>query len=80
MNLHHIQTDQSGTISSINIGDNPGFRLKEMRLVPGTEITVAEHPPLHDPIKLLINGQTLPLCNNETDHIRLITAAIGENR
>lgn len=44
-----------------------------MGLIPGTELTVTGHAPLHDPVKLRINGQTLTLRNNEADHIELAT-------
>ncbi len=59
-----MQTDQSGTISSINIGGKLGLRLREMGLIPGTIITVTGRAPLHDPVKLR---------NNEADHIELTT-------
>jgi len=75
-----MQTGQSGTISSINIGGNLGLRLREMGLVPSTEITVTGHAPLHDPIKLRNNDQTLPLRNNEADHVELTAATIGGKR
>ncbi len=64
---------QSGTISSINIGGKLGLRLREMGLVPGANVTVTGRAPLHDPIKLRLNGQTLTLRNNEADHIELTT-------
>ena len=73
MNMRHMQTGQSGTISSINIGGKLGLRLREMGLIPGTELTVTGRAPLHDPVKLRINGQTLTLRNNEADHIELTT-------
>ena len=73
MNMRHMQTGQSWTISSIDIGCKPGLRLREMGLIPGTELTVTGRAPLHDPVKLRINGQTLTLRNNEADHIELTT-------
>lgn len=78
MNMRLMQTGQSGIISSINIGGKLGLRLREMGLIPGTEITVTGRAPLHDPVKLRINGQTLTLRNNEADHIEL--TATGERR
>ena len=73
MNMCHMQTGQSGTISSIDIGGKLGLRLREMGLIPSTDLTVTGHAPLHDPVKLRINGQTLTLRNNEADHIELAT-------
>ena len=75
-----MQTGQSSTISSINIDGNLGLRLREMGLVPGTEITVTGRASLHDPIKLRINDQTLTLRNNEADHVELTAATIGGKR
>ena len=80
MNLRHMQTGRSGTISSINIGGSLGLRLREMGLVPGTVVTVTGRAPLHDPVKLRINGHTLTLRNNEADYIELTLTAAGENR
>ena len=73
MNIRRMQTGQSGTISSINIDGMLGLRLREMGLIRGTELTVTGRAPLHDPVKLRINGQTLTLRNNEVDHIELTT-------
>jgi len=78
MNIRRMQTGQSGTISCINIGGTLGLRLREMGLVPGTEVTVTGRAPLFDPVKLRINGQTLTLRNNEADHIEL--TATGRER
>ncbi|MEA2116549.1 MAG: ferrous iron transport protein A [Thermodesulfobacteriota bacterium] len=71
MNMRHMQSGQSGTISSIDIGGKLGLRLREMGLIPGAKLTVTGRAPLHDPVKLRINGQTLTLRNNEADHIEL---------
>jgi ferrous iron transport protein A len=68
-----MQTGQSGTISSINIGGKLGLRLREMGLIRGTELTVTGRAPLHDPVKLRIHGQTLTLRNNKVDYIELTT-------
>jgi ferrous iron transport protein A len=73
MNMRHMQTGQSGTISSIDIGGKLGLRLREMGLIPSTKLTVTGRAPLHDPVKLRINGQTLSLRNNEAYHIELTT-------
>ncbi len=71
MNLRQMRNNQSAVISSLNIGGSLGLRLREMGLVPGTEIMVTGRAPLYDPVKLRINGQTLTLRNNEADHIEV---------
>ena len=62
------------------IGGSLGLRLREMGLVPGTKITVTGRAPLHDPVKLRINGQTLTLRNREADHMELTAAETGGTR
>ncbi len=61
--------NQSGTISAVKIGGEMGRRLREMGLVPGTEITIQGRAPLNDPVALRVLGGTLTLRNNEADHI-----------
>ena len=73
MNLRKMQTGQSGIISSVKIGGSLGLRIREMGLVPGTEITVTGRAPLYDPVKLRIHGQTLTLRNSEADYIEVET-------
>lgn len=73
MNLRKMQTGQSGIIASVKIGGSLGLRIREMGLVPGTEITVTGRAPLYDPVKLRINGQTLTLRNSEADYIEVET-------
>ncbi|MCW5212517.1 ferrous iron transport protein A [Desulfobulbus sp. TB] len=75
MNLRKMQTGQSGIIASVKIGGSLGLRIREMGLVPGTEITVTGRAPLYDPVKLRINGQTLTLRNSEADYIEVETAS-----
>ncbi|MCI5148646.1 MAG: ferrous iron transport protein A [Candidatus Electrothrix sp. MAN1_4] len=71
MNLRKMQTGQSGTITAVKIGGSLGLRLREMGLIPGTEILVTGRAPLYDPVKLRINGQTLTLRNSEADYIEV---------
>lgn len=73
MNLRKMQTGQSGTIVSVKIGGSLGLRIREMGLVPGTEITVTGRAPLYDPVKLRINGQILTLRNSEANYIDVET-------
>jgi ferrous iron transport protein A len=66
-----------GIIKAITIKSNLGLRLREMGLIPGAEIHIEGRAPLHDPVRLKINGQVLTLRNNEADHIEMY--AQGEN-
>lgn len=73
MNLRKMQSGQSGIIASVKIGGSLGLRIREMGLIPGTEILVTGRAPLYDPVKLRINGQTLTLRNSEADYIEVET-------
>ncbi len=77
MNLRRMRTGQSAIIAAVKIGGSLGLRIREMGLVPGTEITLTGRAPLYDPVKLRINGQTLTLRNSEADYIE-VSRAEGE--
>jgi len=74
VNLRHMAINQSGTIVSVKVGGELGRRIREMGLVPGTEITVKQRAPLNDPVALRVMGGTLTLRNNEADFIEVEVA------
>jgi ferrous iron transport protein A len=69
INLRTMKINQSGVITSVKVGGELGRRIREMGLVPGTEITIKQRAPLYDPVALRVMGGTLTLRNNEADHI-----------
>ena len=69
VNLRKMKEKQSGTIKSVKVGGELGRRIREMGLVPGTEVTIQGRAPLYDPVALRVMGGTLTLRNNEADHI-----------
>lgn len=69
INLRQMEKMQSGTILSVKVGGELGRRIREMGLVPGTEITIQGRAPLNDPVALRVLGGTLTLRNNEADFI-----------
>jgi len=69
INLRKMKEKQSGTIRSVKVSGELGRRIREMGLVPGTEITIQGRAPLYDPVALRVMGGTLTLRNNEADHI-----------
>ncbi|WP_319586390.1 FeoA family protein [uncultured Desulfobulbus sp.] len=71
VNLRNMSINQSGTIVSVKVGGELGRRIREMGLVPGTEITVKQRAPLNDPVALRVMGGTLTLRNNEADFIEV---------
>lgn len=69
MNLRQMALNQTCTIASIKTGGELGHRIREMGLVPGTEITVKHRAPLNDPVALQVMDGMLTLRNNEADFI-----------
>lgn len=69
INMRRMRKNQSGTITAVKVGGILGRRIREMGLVPGTEITIQGRAPLNDPVALRVMGGTLTLRNNEADHI-----------
>jgi ferrous iron transport protein A len=76
INLRQMKKDQSGIIFAIKAGGELGLRMREMGLVPGTEITIQGRAPLYDPVALRVMGGVLTLRNNEAEHI---TVTIDDN-
>lgn len=71
INLRQMEVNQTGEISTIKANGALGRRIRDMGLVPGTEIKVQGRAPLYDPVALRIMGFTLTLRNNEADHIEV---------
>lgn len=69
INLREMDINQSGIIVSVKVAGELGHRIREMGLVPGTEITIKQRAPLNDPVALRVMGGTLTLRNNEADFI-----------
>ena len=67
--LRHMVKHQRGTIVTINVTGELGRRIREMGLIPGTEIAICGRAPLNDPIALRLQDSTITLRNNEADHI-----------
>lgn len=71
INLRKMEINQRGTIVAVKVGGELGRRIREMGLVPGTEITIKQRAPLNDPVALRIMGGTLTLRNDEADFIEV---------
>jgi len=69
ISMRKMQKKQSGVIKAVKVGGELGRRIREMGLVPGTEITIQGRAPLNDPVALRVLGGTLTLRNNEADYI-----------
>ena len=69
--LRQMNDNQAGTIAAIKVAGDLGRRIRDMGMVPGTEIKVQGRAPLYDPVALRVRGATLTLRNNEADYIEV---------
>ncbi len=69
--MREMQDNQSGTIRVVRADGELGRRIRDMGLVPGTEIRIQGRAPLYDPVALRVMGFTLTLRNNEADFIEV---------
>ena len=69
INLRAMQVNQCGIIKTVTAKGELGRRIRDMGLVPGSEITVIGRAPLKDPVALRLKGFTLTLRNSEADYI-----------
>lgn len=67
--LRRMAVNQRGVIRSVKAEGELGRRIRDMGLVPNTEIKVVGRAPLKDPVALRLRDFTLSLRNNEADHI-----------
>jgi ferrous iron transport protein A len=69
VSLRKMKKGQSGAIAAVSAHGELGRRIREMGLIPGTEITVIGRAPLYDPVAIRVMDGTLTLRNNEADYI-----------
>ena len=63
--LRQMKEKQKGIIKTIKAKGEMGRRIRDMGLVPGTEVMVVGRAPLKDPVALRLKDFTLTLRNNE---------------
>ena len=69
--LRTLKVDERARITSIVASGEISRRLRDMGLVPGTELKVIGRAPLKDPVALRLRDFTLTLRNNEADCIMI---------
>jgi ferrous iron transport protein A len=69
INMRQMKRNQTGVISGIKANGELGRRIRDMGLVPGTEVTIKGRAPLKDPVAIRLMGFTLSLRNSEADYI-----------
>ena len=73
VNIRQMKVNQTGLISHVEAAGSLGRRIRDMGLVPGTEIRIVGRAPLRDPVALRLKGFTLTLRNSEADFIHCNT-------
>lgn len=71
ISLRHMQVGETGVIADVKVSGELGRRIRDMGLIPGTEVTVVGRAPLHDPVALRLSGVTVTLRNKEADYISI---------
>jgi ferrous iron transport protein A len=71
INMRKMSDNQTGTIAAIKVAGDLGRRIRDMGLVPGTDIKIQGRAPLYDPVALRVRGATITLRNNEADAIEV---------
>ena len=70
-NMRQMKKHQAGTIAAIKANGELGRRIRDMGLVPGTEIKIQGRAPLNDPVAVRVLDFTLTLRNSEADYIEV---------
>ncbi len=76
--LRTLGVNEKARITAITSDGEIGRRLRDMGLVPGTELTVVGRAPLKDPVAVRLRDFTLTLRNNEADFI-MVEKLEGKN-
>ncbi|ABA88138.1 FeoA family protein [Syntrophotalea carbinolica DSM 2380] len=69
LSMRKMKVNQRGIIDAVRAGGELGKRIRDMGLVPGTDIKIQGRAPLYDPVAIRVMGFTLTLRNNEADYI-----------
>jgi ferrous iron transport protein A len=64
-----LAVEKKAVIKTVAAEGQLGRRIRDMGLVPGTEVMVVGRAPLMDPVALRLKGFTLTLRNGEADLI-----------
>ncbi|WP_018125507.1 FeoA family protein [Desulfovibrio oxyclinae] len=67
--LREAGVNQKLKIVTVSAQGELGRRIRDMGLIPGTEVKVIGKAPLKDPVALRLKDFTLTLRNSEADHI-----------
>jgi ferrous iron transport protein A len=69
--LSELPTGQSALITALPYGRDGLTRLREMGMVPGTEVQMIRRAPLGEPIEISVRGSRLAMRNHEAAFIQI---------
>jgi ferrous iron transport protein A len=69
--LRRLAEGQRALVVQVRAQGELGRRIRDLGLVPGTEIQVQGRAPLKDPVAIRVRDFTLTLRNNEADFIQV---------
>jgi len=71
--MRRMRVNQKGRIMAVNAHGELGRRIRDMGLVPGTDVMIVGRAPLRDPVAVRLKGFTMTLRNSEADFILVDT-------
>jgi Fe2+ transport system protein FeoA len=74
--LAQLPVGSGGVIRSLSIGRTGLTRLREMGLVPGTEVHMVRRALFGDPIEIQVRGSNIAMRSDEAVHIEI--SVIGQ--
>ncbi|MDK2954591.1 MAG: ferrous iron transport protein [Desulfovibrionales bacterium] len=69
--MRSMRVNQCGKIHEVKAKGELGRRIRDMGLVPGTDLVIVGRAPLYDPVAIRMRGYTLTLRNSEADLIQV---------
>jgi ferrous iron transport protein A len=69
--MRKMRVNQCGKICEVKARGELGRRIRDMGLVPGTDMVIVGRAPLYDPVAIRMRGYTLTLRNSEADLIQV---------
>jgi Fe2+ transport system protein FeoA len=73
--LSDLAEGETAVINSMPSGRSGLTRLREMGLVPGTQVTLVRRAPLGEPIEISVRGSHIAMRNHEARFIEISSLA-----
>ncbi|MCR4667230.1 MAG: ferrous iron transport protein A [Desulfovibrio sp.] len=69
INLRQLPVGKKGKIREVEAHGEMNRRIRDMGLIPGSQVSIVGKAPLRDPIAVRLSGVTISLRNQEADYI-----------